>query len=254
MNLSQKIVAIIPARMAATRFPNKPLALLLGLPMIEHIRRRVEMTPALSGVYVATCDEEIRTVVENAGGKVIMTAHQHERCTDRIAEAARQLEADIIVNVQGDEPLIRPEMIDAVVKPLIEDATLPSANLVSPITTQEEFENPNAPKVVTNLAGDLLYISRESIPSRRKYHTDHYVKLKQLGIMAFRAGFLRRFAGLKPTPLEQIESVDMMRAVEHGFRVRAVTVDARLVGVDMPDDVAIAEKLLASDPMTRKYL
>jgi 3-deoxy-manno-octulosonate cytidylyltransferase (CMP-KDO synthetase) len=249
-----KIIAIIPARMAATRFPGKPLAAILGLPMIEHVRRRVSMCNDLDEVIVATCDEEIRDVVEAAGGRVIMTADTHERCTDRIAEAATKVNADIVINVQGDEPLVMPEMMNKVVQPLLDDDELSSANLVTKIVDIEEFENPNAPKVVTNRFGDLLYISREPIPSQKKADTNDYIKLKQLGIIAFRSDFLQVFTRLEPTPLEIIESVDMMRAVEHGYRVKIVETKGQLIGVDMPEDIKRAEEALASDPLVKKYM
>ena len=249
-----KIVAIIPARMAATRFPGKPLAAILGLPMIEHVRRRVSMCNNLDEVIVATCDEEIRNVVEAAGGRVIMTADTHERCTDRIAEALSKVKADVVINVQGDEPLVMPEMMNEVVLPLLEDSDLLSVNLVSRIVDAEEFKNPNVPKVVTNRFGDLLYISREPIPSQKKAPTDDYVKLKQLGIIAFRSDFLQVFTRLEPTPLEIIESVDMMRAVEHGYRVKIVETKGRLIGVDVPMDIKRVEEILATDPLIKKYM
>jgi len=249
-----KVIAIIPARMAASRFPGKPLAPILGLPMIEHVRRRVSMCDALDEVIVATCDEDIKNVVEAAGGRVIMTSDTHERCTDRIAEAATKVNADIVINVQGDEPLVMPEMMNEVTRPLPDDKELPSVNLVTRITDTEEFENPNAPKVVTNCFGDLLYISREPIPSRKKADSDDYIKLKQLGIIAFRTDFLQVFTRLDPTPLEIIESVDMMRAIEHGYRVKIVETKGKLIGVDIPEDIKRVEKVLASDPLVKKYM
>jgi 3-deoxy-manno-octulosonate cytidylyltransferase (CMP-KDO synthetase) len=249
-----RIIAIIPARMASTRFPGKPLAPILGLPMIEHVRRRVALCDWLDDVIVATCDEEIRRVVEQAGGRVIMTGHAHERCTDRIAEAAAGVMADIVVNVQGDEPLILPRMLEEVVAPLVKDPSLPASNLATEIAGPEEFSDPNAPKLVANLAGDLLYISREPIPSRSKAPTEVYPKLKQLGVIAFRADFLQSFARLAPTPLEQIESVDMLRAVEHGYRVRVVVTKGRMIGVDRPGDITRAEQALAGDPFVPRYL
>lgn len=248
-----KIVAIIPARMAATRFPGKPLASILGLPMIEHVRRRVSLCDILDDVIVATCDEEIKRVVEGAGGRVVMTSDTHERCTDRVAEAAIPISADIIINVQGDEPLVMPEMMNAVTRPFLEDNDLHSVNLATRIVDQEEFNDPNACKVVTNCFGDLLYISREPIPSRKKAVTNDYLKLKQLGIIAFRSDFLQAFAKLEPTPLEKIESVDMMRAVEHGYRVKIVETKGRLIGVDVPEDIRRVEKILATDPLIKKY-
>lgn len=249
-----KIVAIIPARMAASRFPGKPLAAILGLPMIEHVRRRVSLCDTLDEVIVATCDEAIKNVVEAAGGRVVMTSDTHERCTDRIAEAAIPVNADIVINVQGDEPLVMPEMMNEVTRPLLEDSDLLSVNLVTRIVNQKEFNDPNACKVVTNRLGDLLYISREPIPSRKKADTNDYIKLKQLGIIAFRSDFLQVFTKLKPTPLERIESVDMMRAVEHGYRVKIVETKGRLIGVDVPEDIKRVEDFLATDSLIQKYM
>jgi 3-deoxy-manno-octulosonate cytidylyltransferase (CMP-KDO synthetase) len=251
---SPTIMCIIPARMASTRFPGKPLALILGLPMIEHVRRRVALCAAVSDVIVATCDDEIRQVVEKAGGRVIMTKDTHERCTDRVAEAAAALKADIVVNIQGDEPLVQPGMVEDVIGPLLKDPALPASNLVTRITDSREFADENVPKAVMNLAGDLLYISREPIPSARKADSSGYPKFKQLGIIAFRSEFLQAFARLAPTPLEQVESVDMMRAVEHGYRVRMVETQGATIGVDVRGDIARAEKALASDPWVQRYL
>ena len=249
-----KIAAIIPARMAATRFPNKPLAPFLGLPMIEHVRRRVSLCRSLSEVIVATCDQEIIDVVTKNGGKAVMTSNKHERCTDRIAEAALGIDADIIVNVQGDEPLFNPEMIDQVVAPLLEDTSLSSSNLMTKIVDDEEFNNPNAVKVVVDLKGNLLYASREPIPSILKAETKNFDKWKQLGIIAFRSDFLQIFSKLEPTPLEKIESVDMNRALDHGYRVKMVETKARMIGVDMPEQVAEVEALLRNDPLVKRYM
>jgi 3-deoxy-manno-octulosonate cytidylyltransferase (CMP-KDO synthetase) len=239
--------------MAATRFPGKPLAMIAGLPMIEHVRRRALMCPLLDEVVVATCDEEILRVVTSHGGKAVMTADTHVRCTDRIAEACLGVEADIVVNLQGDEPLVMPEMLQKAAQPLVDDPSLPAANLVSPIVDDAEFNDPNAPKVVTNLAGDIIYISREPIPSVKKAERTDFKKLKQLGIIAFRSDFLQTFTQLEPTPLEIIESVDMNRALEHGYRVKAVEVTGRMIGVDLPGDVARVEALLAGDPLFPQY-
>lgn len=249
-----KSVAIIPARMAATRFPGKPLANILGLPLIEHVRRRVMRCELLDDVIVATCDEEIRDAVEAAGGKAVMTADTHERCTDRIAEAAVNLDADVIVNVQGDEPLVMPYMIAEAVKPFQDDPDLPAVNLVTPIVDDQEFNDPNAPKVVVNLAGDLMYISREPIPSVKKASSTNFRKLKQLGLIAFRNDFLQTFTRLSPTPLEEIESVDMNRAVEHGYRVKIVETRGLMIGVDLPMDIARVEKAMETDVLVKEYL
>ncbi len=249
-----KIVAIIPSRMAATRFPGKPLVPILGLPMIEHVRRRISLSSLLDDVIVATCDIEIKDIVESYGGKVIMTANTYERCTDRVAEASTSVDADVVINVQGDEPLVIPEMMDDVAKPLLDDDELPCVNLVTSIVNQVEFENPNAPKVVTNKFSDILYISREPIPSQKKAATDDFQRWKQLGIIAFRTDFLQEFTQLEPTPLEKVESVDMLRAVENGYRVRVVETKHRMIGVDVPNDIKLVEDVLRTDPLVNKYI
>lgn len=248
-----RIVAIIPARMSSARFPGKPLAPILGLPMIEHVRRRVSLARSVEAVLVATCDPEIAEVVQSSGGAAVLTSAVHERCTDRVAEAASSLACEVVVNIQGDEPCVRPEMIEAVVQPLLEDPTLPCANLMAPIATEEEFGSTDVVKVVINLRNEALYFSREPVPSWRKATGNEYARYKQLGIVAFRSDFLRTFAALPPTPLEVVESVDMLRAVEHGYVVRMVPCDGPMLGVDRPADAARAEALLREDPILARY-
>jgi 3-deoxy-manno-octulosonate cytidylyltransferase (CMP-KDO synthetase) len=248
-----KVMAVIPARLAATRFPDKPLFPILGLPMIEHVRRRVSLSPLLSDVIVATCDKKIFDVVSKNGGKAVMTSDRHERCTDRIAEASLGLTADVIVNVQGDEPLFSPSMIEELLAPLQEDPLLPCSNLMTRITDDEEFHSPHTVKVVVDRFNNLLYASREPIPSPKKTDTRDYVRWKQLGIIAFRSDFLQKFCRLPPTPLEEIESVDMNRALEHGYVVRMVPTTARMIGVDTPEQIREVEALLSKDPLFKNY-
>lgn len=250
---SPRVIAIIPARMAATRFPNKPLAPILGLPMIEHVRRRVALSQSLTDVVVATCDQVIIELVTKNGGKAVMTSDQHERCTDRIAEAALKLNGDIIVNVQGDEPLFNPVMIEEVIAPLLKDPTLVCSNLMTRIVDDAEFTSPNAVKAVVNLKNELMYLSREAIPSASKAERKDFTRWKQLGIMAFRADFLQTFWKLAPTPLEIVESVDMNRALEHGYRIAMVETKARMIGVDVPEQIAEVEALLKGDPLLARY-
>ena len=226
----------------------------MGLSMIEHVRRRVAMSSAVDDVFVATCDDEIRAAVVASGGRVVMTASSHERCTDRVAEAAREVDATIVVNVQGDEPLILPTMIGEVVAPIVGDPEVSCVNLMSKITEQDEFENSNVVKAVVSLSGELLYYSRAPIPSADKSGGYQHVRWKQLGIIAFRSDFLEKFAKLEPTPLEIMESVDMMRAVEHGFPIRMVETETALQGVDEPADVGLVEELLGRDPLLNRYL
>ena len=246
------IVAVIPARMASSRFPGKPIAEIAGLPMIEHVRRRTLLCSAIDQVVVATCDREIFELVEKNGGKAVMTSDRHERCTDRVAEAVRNLQADIIVNVQGDEPLLMPDHLEALIAPLISDKLLPCSNLTSRIPA-EMAPNPNLVKVVFDNQHRALYFSREPIPSTRKSGDLPIHYFRQLGIIAFRRSFLHQFLDLSPTPLEAIESCDMMRAVEHGIEVRLIEVDFDKFGVDTPEDLKLADFAMQTDPLLELY-
>ena len=247
-----KIIAVIPARMASTRFPGKPLADLLGLTMIEHVRRRVALSPLFSDVVVATCDQEIMDVVLSHGGHALMTATSHERCTDRIAEAADNLDADIIVNVQGDEPLVHPEMFNPLVAPLKVNQSLDCVNMMSEITSEEEYLNQNVVKVVCDLNDNAMFFSREPIPSA-KMTSASFNKYKQLGVIAFRKDFLLKFTHLSPTPLEEIESNDMLRIIENGFSIRMVKSEFPIVGVDTPADLEKVKILMKTDTLFPEY-
>lgn len=248
-----KVAAVIPARMASSRFPGKPLADILGLPMIEHVRRRVALSPLIQEVVVATCDREIFAAVAEGGGQVVMTAPTHERCTDRVAEAMGSITADVVINVQGDEPLVHPDMFAPLLAPFRGEPELPCANLMSEIVSHEEFASPNVVKTVCDLKGNALYFSREPIPSIRKAGALDFQKYKQLGIIAFRQEFLQVFTNLAPTPLEVVESVDMLRAVEHGYPVRMVVTPFKVVGVDTPEDLERARALMKQDELLRTY-
>ena len=248
-----RIVAVVPARMRSSRFPGKPLGLLLGRPMIEHVVRRAAMCDRLDAVYVATCDDEIRTVVQGFGGSVIMTSAAHERASDRVAEAAERVDADIVVMIQGDEPMIVPEMIAAAVAPMLNDPSIECVNLARRIDCIEEYLDPNTIKVVTDLHGNALYFSRAPIPCvNLGRHTDCPV-FKQVCVIPFRRGFLRDFARLHQTPLERAESVDMLRVLEHGGRVRIVVRDEETYAVDTPDDLRRVEAHMKADPLRGRY-
>ena len=248
------VVGIIPARMGSTRFPGKPLAKISGLPMIEHVRRRASLCRDLSGVIVATCDKEIEAAVKGYGGDVIMTADIYERCTDRIAEAAARLEADIIVNIQGDEPLVTPKIITEVVKPMIENRKEMCVNLICRIDSDEEFSSPNAVKVVVDLKGYAAYFSREPIPSPKMAKGRPFDRYKQLGIMAFTKRALALFTSLEQTPLEKVESVDMLRFIENGYPIKTVIIKESIYGVDTPEDLARAQALMKSDDLAKEYI
>lgn len=249
-----KIIAIIPARMASTRFPGKPLADILGLPMIEHVRRRVKLSPIIGEVMVATCDREIFDVVTKSGGIAAMTADTHECCTDRIAEAALYRDADIVINVQGDEPLVNPDMFEPLITPLRDDAGLMCTNLMCEIHNDEEFKSPDVVKVVCDIYGNASYFSREPIPSVRKAGGLTFKKYKQFGIIGFRKDFLHHFTSLRQTALEKVESVDMLRAIEHGYKVRMVLSPFQVVGVDTPADLERVILLMKNDPLIHYYM
>ena len=252
------IIAIIPARMASSRFPGKPLAKIHGIPMIGHVYFRTRMCLILKETYVATCDQEIFDYIVSIGGKAVMTADTHERASDRTAEAMLKIESeaghkvDIVVMVQGDEPMVTPEMIEQAVTPMLNDSSIQVLNLMARINTLEEFEDPNEVKVVVDLKNHAVYFSREPIPSRKKGVKD-VPMLKQVCIIPFRRDYLLKFNAMPQTPLEIIESVDMMRVIEHGYKVRMVFADIQTASVDTTEDLARAEKLMANDPLINQY-
>ncbi|HKN84419.1 MAG TPA: 3-deoxy-manno-octulosonate cytidylyltransferase [Pyrinomonadaceae bacterium] len=242
--MDDRLVAIIPARMGSSRFPGKPLAQLLGRPMIEHVLRRAEMCTQLKAVYVATCDEQIRKVVEGLGGRVIMTSPTHERASDRVAEAAEQVEADIVVMIQGDEPMITPAMIAAAVMPLLANRSVDCVNLVRRITNRHDYLDLNTIKVVMNVNHDALYFSRAPIPALEFTGTNHLPVFKQVCVIPFRIEFLREFTRLPPTLLERAESIDMLRIIENGRRVHLVETTIETHAVDTPEDLRLVETLM----------
>ena len=253
------IVAIIPARMGSSRFPGKPMAKIHGLPMIAHVYFRTRLCSLLSDTYVATCDKEIYDYLFSIGGKAIMTANTHERCTDRTAEAMLKIEKmmgdkiDIVVMVQGDEPMITSEMIEQAVKPLIDDSDISVVNLMGKLTSVDEFEDPNEVKVVVDKNNNALYFSREPIPSRKK-GIKNVSMYKQVCIIPFRRDYLLKFNEMPETLLEQIESVDMLRILEHGEKVRMVSCDTINQSVDTPEDLEKAENLMRNDPLMKTYM
>jgi len=247
-----RIVGIIPARMAASRYPGKPLATIAGRTMIEHVYRRSTMNRRFSDVCIATCDDEIARAAEAFGCRAIMTSDSHQRGTDRVAEAASHLSADVFVNIQGDEPLIHPVIFDELLRPFDESGEVQCSNLMSELTSADEQANINNVKVVTDLRGRALYFSREPIPSRRMKVTPKRV-YRQIGIYAFRSDVLAAFVRLPQTPHEQEESCDMMRLIEHGYTIHMVATATMLQSVDTPEDLREAERLMAGDPLFSAY-
>lgn len=248
------IVAVIPARMAATRFPGKPMALIMGIPMIEHVFKRVSLSQSISDVYVATCDVEICDFIESIGGKAVMTSDSHERCSDRCAEAMLKIEEsigdkiDILVMVQGDEPLTHPDMIDEALAPMLLDDSVLITNLTGEIKTDKEFTSPNEVKVVMDKEGNALYLSREPIPSRKKF-SRNVPQYKQIPVIPFKRDFLLKYNKMTPTELEIIESVDMLRVLENGFKLKMIKTEHVVKAVDIPDDVAVVESIMVSDSL-----
>jgi len=244
--------------MGSSRFPGKPLAHILGVPMVGHVYFRSKLSPMLDEVFVATCDVEIREYVESVGGNCIMTAHTHERASDRVAEAAEIIEkqkgtkADIVVLIQGDEPMIIPDMIEESVTPLLQESSIVVTNLMGELRNDEEHKDTNEIKVVVDLKGFALYFSREPIPSGWK-SGQPLPLLKQVCVISFRRDFLSTFSQLPETPLERIESVDMLRILEHGYKVKMVPTKTSVYSVDTIEELKEVETLMRNDPLLKLY-
>jgi len=253
------IIGIIPARLSSSRLPNKPMADILGMPMIGHVFLRSKLSEMLNDVYVATCDQEIVDYIESIGGKAIMTSNTHERASDRSAEALLKIEnvtgqkVDIIVMIQGDEPMVTSQMISAAIQPLLEEADLNITNLMTTIKTREEHEDPAEVKVVVDKNHNALYFSREPIPSRKK-GIENVPMLKQVCIIPFRRNFLLEYNKMEQTSLEIIESVDMNRLLENGIRIKMVMCIEETYSVDTITDLNKVNDKMKNDPLLSKYL
>lgn len=222
--------------------------------MIEHVYARTLLCDVIEAVYVATCDEEIRAAVEGFGGRVIMTSASHERASDRVAEAIETLQAEIVVMVQGDEPMVTPEMIHAAVAPMLSDERILCVNLIGRVSSVAEFEDPNTIKVVRDRQGFALYFSREPIPTRACEPFEQLPVFKQICVIPFRRHFLEAYGALAPTPLERAESIDMLRILEHGYRVKVVETSVETHAVDTPSDLQHVDELMQRDPLAAQYL
>lgn len=242
------ILALIPARMGSSRFPGKPMAEILGKPMIGHVFERVSQSPLVTLTAVATCDQEIHDYITSMGGVAVMTSDQHERASDRCAEALVKLEEanntryDIVVMVQGDEPMTHPDMIGEAVQPLMDNPEIQVVNLLGKIKDTQEFEDRNCIKVVCDLNSNAMYFSREPIPTRCK--VDEIPMGKQVCIIPFRRDFLLEYTRMAPTPLEVAESVDMMRILEHGLKVHMAPTRHNTQAVDTLEDLRRVERLM----------
>lgn len=230
-----KFACVIPARYASTRLPGKPLADIAGKPMIQRVYEQVAKAKKPALIIVATDDQRVFDKVESFGGMALMTQPNHPTGTDRLAEVASHYQdVDVIINVQGDEPLIDADVIDQLADLFLEDADLQMATVASPLL-EDEYDEPSAVKVICNKQGDAMYFSRSLIPYPR--HAFINPPMKHVGIYAYRRQFLLDYAKMDPTPAEETESLEQLRALENGYAIRVIKTDKRFVGVDTPEDL-----------------
>jgi len=244
----KKIIAIIPARMGSSRFPGKPMANLAGLPMIGLVYRNVSKAKSLGLTYVATCNIEIYNYIKSIHGNVIMTSKNHQRASDRCAEALEKIEGmlkikfDIVVMVQGDEPMVTGKMVDKAVQPMLKDKKINVINLMGPIKSKKEFVDKNCIKVVHDKNMNALYFSRSPIPYPGRNGSQY--RGKQVCVIPFQGKFLKKYRKMASTPLEQQESVDMLRILEHGYPVKMVKIRSETYSVDTLRDLQRVQKYL----------
>ncbi len=248
-NKDVQVIAIIPARYKSNRFPGKPLALINGKPMIQHVVERAENVDILSRVVVATDDDRIAACVTSYGGEYVMTRSDHVSGTDRLAEAAEALgvsEHDIVVNIQGDQPLFPPEIIRQITLPLLEDPALPMSTLIYKIVRKEEITDPNHVKTVFDRDNYALYFSRSAIPFQRNPDEDCPTYYKHLGFYAYRKGFLLTFVALPEGEWERFEKLEQLRALEFGYKIKVVLTEHDSVEVDTQEELARVEQLIST--------
>ncbi len=239
----RKVAAIIPARYASSRFPGKALADLEGVPMICHVYQRAAKARLVDEVYVATDDERIVKAIDNISGKAVMTRSDHASGTDRLVEAISHTDADLIVNVQGDEPVIHPEMIDQAIEPFHTEPDIIMTTLKKQIDSRQELLNPNVVKVVTDHRGDALYFSRLPIPFHREEGCSQ-IHYKHIGLYVYRRNFLESFSQLESGLLEQAEHLEQLRVLENGHSIRVIETNHHTIGVDTPEDLEKARQWL----------
>lgn len=237
-----KVVGIIPARFESTRFPGKPLAKILNKPMIQWVYERVKKSNSLESLIVATDSQQIYNQVKNFGGEVVLTSKDHQSGTSRVAEVVAQLDVEIVVNIQGDEPLISHKAIDAAVKHLITDPTIYMSTLKQKITEESELSNPNVVKVVTNKDDFALYFSRSLIPFIRPPYTSYIYK--HIGLYVYRKDFLLKLVELPLGNLEQVEKLEQLRVLENGYKIKVIKTCYSSIGVDTEEDLKKVSKIL----------
>ncbi len=248
-----KIIAVIPARMESSRFPGKPLIDICGKTMIEHVWQRVKLNNKITSIYIATCDEEIKKVAECFGAEVIMTSRKHQRCTDRIAEGCLKLHEkdknfDVVLNIQGDEPLLNPDTLNLVIKPFLEENNVSCVNLIETLETEEEINDRNNVKAIFDQGHFALFFSRLPIPDGLKI--EHY---KQLGVYGLTKEAILKYPRINQGPLEIAEGDDMLRFVEHRIPVKVVLSRYKTIGVDTLSDYEKACTLMEKDEIFQKY-
>ncbi len=255
MPTEPRVLAVIPARWASSRFPGKPLANIAGIPMIQRVMCQTQKAKCVTEVIVATDDTRILELVNNNGGTAVMTSSDHESGTDRVAEVARDRDCDIVVNVQGDEPLMPPQNIDQVVKPLIEDSSTFVSSLRILIRDSKDLRDRNITKVVVDKFDSALYFSKAPIPWDRDAWSEDgpesitsSIWFKHVGLYAYRKKFLMEYSALPLTPLEKMEKLEQLRILENGFSIKVVETEFDSIGVDAETDIKLIEKQLALFP------
>lgn len=244
-----KVVGMVPARLESSRLPGKALIDIEGLPMVIHTCRRAQLAKSLDEVYLVTDNEKIKQAGDKYGVRVIMTGNHHKTGSDRLAEACQKVDCEIVVNIQGDEPLVDPAHIDAIVEPLIKDKKV---QISVGVTLYQEKNRPSDIKAVLDLDGNILYCSRTDLPSEAR--TEVSEMLKMCFIVPFRKKFLLKYSAWQPTPLETIEYNEYLRVLEHGEKIRAVQINNADISVDTPEDLEIVIKLMRSDKIKEQYL
>ncbi len=245
-----KKAVVIPARYNSTRFPGKPLANLLGKPLIQHVYERARMAKNIDTIIVATDDERIEKAVKSFGGNVVITSSNHLTGSDRVAEVAKKLKEDVIVNVQGDEPLIEPGLIEELCN-VFNNSDVEVASARIPITDLKDIDNPNVVKVVCDRNGFALYFSRAPIPGTRQDISirpqSRAVFYRHVGIYAYRRDFITKFPSLEPTPLELQEGLEQLRILEHGYKIKVIDTEYQSIGVDTPEDLEYLRIMMAKE-------
>ncbi len=244
----QRVIAAIPARYGSTRFPAKPLAEICGKPMIQWTCARARAATLVDDVIVATDDDRIADCVRSFGGTAVMTSADHQTGTDRIHEAVGGVDADLVLNVQGDEPMVPPAVLDDLVRAMLDQPEYEMGTVAVPIDPAgEKFADPNVVKCVRAADGTALYFSRSSIPHARDQRPEEAMPLHHWGIYTYRRTFLERFVTLPRSPLERCESLEQLRALENGARIYVLVADEPTIGVDVPDDIAKVEALIRKE-------